>query len=103
MPFALIGFFLAVDKQAVGIDWKLFVLVILCMVFARSAAMGFNHMGHDDASEGTSIVRDRKPEAFERFRAHAEVQLQQEVGRGHDREVERPWRLYGVVTPAQGP
>ncbi|MCH2044078.1 MAG: putative 4-hydroxybenzoate polyprenyltransferase [Saprospiraceae bacterium] len=42
LPFALIGFFLAVDKQAEGIDWKLFVLVILCMVFARSAAMAFN-------------------------------------------------------------
>ncbi len=40
LPFALIGFFLAYEKFAV--DWKIFVFVILCMVFARSAAMGFN-------------------------------------------------------------
>ncbi|HYC27394.1 MAG TPA: UbiA-like polyprenyltransferase [Chitinophagaceae bacterium] len=43
MPFALIGF-------AMGVKWglepanyiKLFILVLLCMVFARSAAMAFN-------------------------------------------------------------
>lgn len=41
MPFALIGIFLAF-RSGYGFDaWKLF-LVILCMVFARNAAMGFN-------------------------------------------------------------
>jgi 4-hydroxybenzoate polyprenyltransferase len=64
LPFALIGFFLGIDslykipdvkiyhpliyttQQKIKIffyhDWYLFILVILCMVFARSAAMAFN-------------------------------------------------------------
>src|SRR6187402_2932681 len=59
MPFAMIGFFLALQRPLVGqwnlnnaIRWtnygavyehvKLFVLVLLCMIFARSAAMAFN-------------------------------------------------------------
>ncbi len=60
MPFALIGFFLGMHMYPVGqwnlnksIGWSLdsigaeqlvikFVLVILCMIFARSAAMAFN-------------------------------------------------------------
>ena len=43
LPFALVGFFLA-SKQEPGseISWRLFGLVLLCMVFARSAAMAFN-------------------------------------------------------------
>lgn len=42
MPFALIGFFLGLqDGNEGSYGWK-FLLVILCMVFARSAAMGFN-------------------------------------------------------------
>lgn len=40
LPFALIGFFLATNQY--GIDWQILVFVILCMVFARSAAMAFN-------------------------------------------------------------
>jgi 4-hydroxybenzoate polyprenyltransferase len=42
MPFAVIGFLLAVVLQDISFDWLLFVKVILCMVFARSAAMAFN-------------------------------------------------------------
>lgn len=42
LPFALIGFFLAVAYARHDLDWKVFVLVLLCMVFARNAAMGFN-------------------------------------------------------------
>ena len=42
LPFAIIGFMLAVTLANEGFDWKLFVFVILCMVFARSAAMAFN-------------------------------------------------------------
>lgn len=43
MPFALIGFFLATFQVKNGvIDWTLLVLVLLCMVFARTAAMAFN-------------------------------------------------------------
>lgn len=41
LPFALIGFFLGVRGGA-EFSWQLFVKVILCMVFARSAAMAYN-------------------------------------------------------------
>jgi 4-hydroxybenzoate polyprenyltransferase len=40
LPFALIGFFLA--NSQFGFDWGNLVLVLMCMVFARSAAMAFN-------------------------------------------------------------
>lgn len=42
LPFALTGFFIALRVQGGGIDWLKLLLVVLCMVFARSAAMAFN-------------------------------------------------------------
>jgi 4-hydroxybenzoate polyprenyltransferase len=42
MPFALIGFFIAGGKGFRGFSWNLLAAVILCMIFARSAAMAFN-------------------------------------------------------------
>lgn len=42
LPFALIGFFLAANFTYARWDWKLLTLVVLCMIFARSAAMAFN-------------------------------------------------------------
>ncbi|MBE0674771.1 MAG: UbiA family prenyltransferase, partial [Bacteroidales bacterium] len=42
MPFALTGFFLAATQDEYGFSLRLLILVILCMVFARSAAMAFN-------------------------------------------------------------
>jgi 4-hydroxybenzoate polyprenyltransferase len=44
MPFALIGFTLAVSGNEYHFSLRLLVLVILCMVFARNAAMGFNRL-----------------------------------------------------------
>lgn len=41
MPFAFIGFFLAIH-QGFNFEWTKLLLVILCMVFARNAAMAFN-------------------------------------------------------------
>lgn len=41
LPFALIGFLLAV-KQEHSFNLRIFVCMLLCMVFARSAAMAFN-------------------------------------------------------------
>ena len=40
MPFALIGYFLAVKDY--GFSTDLLIKVILCMIFARSSAMAFN-------------------------------------------------------------
>jgi 4-hydroxybenzoate polyprenyltransferase len=42
LPFAVIGFFLGVEANGGLPNWSVFVKVVLCMVFARSAAMGFN-------------------------------------------------------------
>ncbi|WP_291914604.1 UbiA-like polyprenyltransferase [Chitinophaga sp. CB10] len=42
MPFALIGYCMAVTIGGGAFSWLTFGLVILCMVFARSAAMAFN-------------------------------------------------------------
>jgi 4-hydroxybenzoate polyprenyltransferase len=44
MPFALIGFSLAVFKDGNVFSIRLLLLIILCMVFARNAAMGFNRL-----------------------------------------------------------
>lgn len=42
LPFAVIGYFLALHFTAATFSIKLFALILLCMVFARSAAMAFN-------------------------------------------------------------
>lgn len=42
LPFAITGYFLAVSQEEYGFSLKILLLVILCMVFARNAAMGFN-------------------------------------------------------------
>ena len=42
MPFAFIGFFLAVTTTQYHFDWIKLVLMVLCMVFARNSAMAFN-------------------------------------------------------------
>ena len=44
LPFAIIGFFLALQtpEHSWGSDWIKLIYIILCMIFARSSAMGFN-------------------------------------------------------------
>ncbi|MBK6948426.1 MAG: UbiA family prenyltransferase [Haliscomenobacter sp.] len=42
MPFALLGFFLAWLETGDSFSWRLLFLVVLCMIFARSALMAFN-------------------------------------------------------------
>src|SRR5205085_2474837 len=42
LPFAVIGFFLAQRRTGTAFQPEKFFFVILCMVFARSAAMAFN-------------------------------------------------------------
>jgi len=44
MPFALIGYTLAVSKPEYNFSLKLLLLIILCMIFARNAAMGYNRL-----------------------------------------------------------
>jgi 4-hydroxybenzoate polyprenyltransferase len=42
LPFAISGYFLATVLYASDFDWFKLLYIILCMVFARNAAMGFN-------------------------------------------------------------
>ncbi|MCK9629671.1 MAG: putative 4-hydroxybenzoate polyprenyltransferase [Bacteroidales bacterium] len=45
LPFAFIGFFMANETVVDGSEvysWRLLILVVLAMVFARNSAMGFN-------------------------------------------------------------
>lgn len=44
LPFALIGYFLSVYLTDKTFSWHLFLLVLLCMIFARNAAMSFNRV-----------------------------------------------------------
>jgi 4-hydroxybenzoate polyprenyltransferase len=48
MPFALIGFSLAVVEDPGSFSLRLLLLVLLCMVFARNSAMGFNRVADRD-------------------------------------------------------
>jgi 4-hydroxybenzoate polyprenyltransferase len=67
LPFALIGFFIAVPMENGSMDalWssilgKKFLLVIICMVTARSAAMAFNRYldRHFDAKNPRTAIRE---------------------------------------------
>jgi 4-hydroxybenzoate polyprenyltransferase len=42
LPFAVMSFFLGLKLEGIVFDWKLLGLILLCMIFARSAAMAFN-------------------------------------------------------------
>ena len=43
LPFALVAFLLALQEEGFGLfTWVLLLQILACMVFARSAAMGFN-------------------------------------------------------------
>jgi 4-hydroxybenzoate polyprenyltransferase len=59
MPFALIGFFLATKSN--DFEWITLLYVVLCMIFARSAAMAFNRYidrDIDAANPRTAQVRE---------------------------------------------
>ncbi|WP_432709116.1 UbiA-like polyprenyltransferase [Pedobacter sp.] len=60
MPFAMIGFFLGVTTTDKPFNWVLLLLVVLCMVFARNAAMAFNRYldRNIDAKNPRTSMRD---------------------------------------------
>ncbi len=58
LPFALIGFFLAIHNNQATFNLQLFICVLLCMVFARCAAMAFNRYidrGFDAKNARTTV------------------------------------------------
>lgn len=60
LPFAIIGFSLGTVASAEAFSLKLFGLMLLCMVFARSAAMGFNRYidREFDAKNARTAIRE---------------------------------------------
>ena len=60
LPFAFIGFFLALHTTEYAFSWKLLVLMLVCMVTARNAAMAFNrYLDRDiDAINPRTAMRD---------------------------------------------
>lgn len=59
LPFALVGFTLgSLDQQS--LEWRTLVLVVLCMVFARSAAMAFNRYLDRDIDEKNPRTKIRE-------------------------------------------
>lgn len=60
MPFALIGFFLAMTEKDKQFDWTLLLKVILCMVFARTAAMAFNRWADRDIDSKNPRTANRE-------------------------------------------
>ena len=61
LPFALIGFTLAVSQPEYAFTWDKLLFVLLCMIFARSAAMAFNRYidrDVDTANPRTAKIRE---------------------------------------------
>lgn len=63
MPFALIGFFYGLKVINYDLNrpwWLLLILVVLCMIFARSAAMAFNRWldAEYDARNPRTVIRE---------------------------------------------
>lgn len=60
LPFAFLAFFLGIQSGDGMIRWPLFLLVLLCMIFARSAAMAFNRYvdRRIDASNARTAIRE---------------------------------------------
>ena len=59
LPFALIGFTLGVLSPAGAFSWADLVFVVLCMVTARSAAMGFNRLVDADYDRANARTATR--------------------------------------------
>jgi len=60
MPFALIGFALAISENNSVFSIRLLVLIILCMIFARNAAMGFNRIADKEFDALNERTRHRE-------------------------------------------
>lgn len=60
MPFAILGFFMALNLNELNFNYLILIYVVLCMVFARNAAMGFNRYldRSIDAKNPRTLTRD---------------------------------------------
>lgn len=60
LPFAAIGFTLAMHQSGAGFTWSLFAKITLCMVFARTAAMAFNRWADREIDAQNPRTRSRE-------------------------------------------
>ncbi len=60
LPFAIIGFFLATQHFGYTFSWIKLLLVLVCMVLARSAAMAFNRYADRDIDERNPRTAQRE-------------------------------------------
>ena len=60
MPFALMAFAYALWSTEAEFSWWLLVQVVLCMVFARNVAMGFNRWADRDIDKENPRTADRE-------------------------------------------
>ena len=60
LPFALLGFFMALQETEESFTLWTFILVVLCMVFGRSAAMAFNRYADRDIDATNERTRLRE-------------------------------------------
>jgi len=60
LPFALLGFFLAIYRFDIQMPWGTLLYVLLCMVFARNSAMAFNrYLDRDiDGQNPRTVTRE---------------------------------------------
>lgn len=60
LPFALIGYTYALTSTAATFEWLILVQVLLCMLFARNTAMGFNRWADRDIDAENPRTADRE-------------------------------------------
>ncbi|MCS7075516.1 MAG: putative 4-hydroxybenzoate polyprenyltransferase [Bacteroidia bacterium] len=59
MPFAIVGFVLGSQAQGF-VEWQKLILVVLCMVFARNAAMAFNRYADREIDKNNPRTANRE-------------------------------------------
>ena len=60
LPFALIGFVMGAAAMNFEINWWIGVYILLCMIFARSAAMAFNRYADRDIDKDNPRTAGRE-------------------------------------------
>ncbi len=60
LPFALIGYTYALTSTSATFEWLILVQILLCMLFARNTAMGFNRWADRDIDAENPRTADRE-------------------------------------------
>lgn len=60
MPFAILGFFLAIKLNDLSFDYAKLIYIVFAMIFARNAAMGFNRYLDRDIDKKNDRTKTRE-------------------------------------------